>query len=63
MYGAERVAGLYSVADFFPQDEADGRIDRVFLPLAAAAEHHAGYADLLALNRGDVPARGAVKRL
>ena len=50
---AERLAGFHRIAEPLFDDQADAGIDRVFFLFAAAAEHHAGNADLLTLNRGD----------
>ena len=48
--GCERFAGSDLVSNFLVQHDADGRIDGIFFALAAAAENHAGGADLLALQ-------------
>src|SRR5580704_17083383 len=51
---AQVFAGPHSVAHLFFEYQAHRRIDRVFLFFSSAAEEHAGYADLLAVNRRDV---------
>ena len=58
MDGTERLAGGNRVADFFVNDNPDGRIDGVFFLLAAASENYAGGANLLALNGGDKSGSG-----
>ena len=47
---AKRFARFHCVADLLFEHQADGGIDLVLHFFAAAAEHHAGDANLLAMN-------------
>ena len=61
MNGAERLSLANRVAYFLVQDQAHRGIDDVFFLLAAAAQHQAGNADLLALDAGNESAGRAQK--
>ena len=56
---AERFTRANRIANLLVQDQAYGGIDEIFFFLAAATEHQAGDADLLALNAGNVSTRRA----
>ena len=55
MDGAESFAGGDGVANFFVNHDSHGRINGIFLPGASAAQKHAGGANLLTHDGGNVP--------
>src|SRR5512135_792526 len=55
MDGAQRLAPNHALPHLLVQDEADSGIYGIFFLLPAAAQHHAGDSDLLALNRAHKP--------
>ena len=57
MQRTQRLAARHRVSDALMKFKAHGGVDRVFLLFPSAAEHHAGHAELLALNRGDISFR------
>ncbi len=51
--GGNRFAGFDGVAEFFPQLQADGVVNKVVLFVSAAAQKEAGQADLFTVNAVD----------
>src|SRR3954469_18955350 len=51
---AQHAAGVNLLAHFHFQDHADGGIDRIFLGIAAGADHGRGLADVFGVNGADV---------